>query len=43
VISSHAVARAIELLLAAAESGAFADRKAATDQLAIVLKWRAVY
>jgi hypothetical protein len=43
VTSSRGVALAIELLLAAAESGTFADRKAATDQLAIVLRARAVY
>ncbi len=43
VTSSRAVAHAIELLLAAAESRTFEDRKAATDQLAIVLRARAVY
>jgi hypothetical protein len=29
--------------LKAAETGTFADRKAATDQVEIVLRWRAVY
>ncbi len=43
VTHSAAVALAIERLLKAAETGAFADRKAATDQVAIVLRARAVY
>jgi hypothetical protein len=37
------LARAIELLMTAAQSGTFADRKAATDQTAIVLRGRALY
>ena len=40
---SRAVAFSIELLLKAAETGRFADRKAATDQVAIVLRARGVY
>jgi hypothetical protein len=43
VIESRAVALAIERPLKAAETGSFADRKAATDQVAIVLRARAVY
>jgi hypothetical protein len=43
VIERGSVARAIEMVLKAAESGAFDDRKAATDQVAIVLRGRAVY
>jgi hypothetical protein len=43
VIESRAVALAIERLLKAAETGTFTDRKAATDQVAIVLRARAVY
>jgi hypothetical protein len=43
VIEDRAVALAIERLLKAAKTGAFADRKAATDQVAIVLRARAVY
>ena len=35
------VAHAMERVLIAAETGTFADRKAATDQVAIVLKLRA--
>jgi hypothetical protein len=35
--------RAIELVRKAAETGAYPDRQAATDQVAIVLRWRAVY
>jgi hypothetical protein len=35
VTESRAVALAIERLLKAAETGTFADRKAATDQVAI--------
>jgi len=37
------VVLAIERLLKAAETGAFQDRKAATDQVEIVLRARAVY
>ena len=33
---------AMELIRKAAETGAYADRKAATDQVAIVLSWPAV-
>jgi hypothetical protein len=33
----------ILIALAAAGTGSFADRKAATDQVEIVLRWRAVY
>jgi hypothetical protein len=40
---AHGTDRAIELVRKAAETGAYADRKAATDQVAIVLRWRAVY
>jgi 4'-phosphopantetheinyl transferase EntD len=43
VTHSVAIALAIELVMKAAETGAFQDRKAATDQVAIVLRWRAVY
>jgi hypothetical protein len=43
VIESRAVALAIERLLKAAETRRFADRKAATDQVEIVLRGRAVY
>jgi hypothetical protein len=32
--------RAIELVRKAAETGSFADRKAATDQVVVVLRWR---
>jgi hypothetical protein len=39
----RSVALAIEGLLKAAETGAFADRKAATDQVVIVLRARAIY
>ena len=36
--------RAVDLLLMkAAETGAYADRKAATDQVAIVLGWSGLY
>jgi hypothetical protein len=35
--------RAIKLVMKAAETGAYPDRKAATDQVEIVLRWRAVY
>jgi hypothetical protein len=35
--------RAIKLIMKAAETGAYPDRQAATDQVAIVLRWRAVY
>ena len=38
---SASVALAMERVLIAAETGSFADRKAATDQVAIVLKLRA--
>jgi hypothetical protein len=34
--------RAMKLVVKAAETGAYADRKAATDQVAIVLRWRAI-
>jgi hypothetical protein len=34
---------AMELLVKAAETGAYADRKAAADQVATVLSWRGVY
>jgi hypothetical protein len=37
VIESAVLARAIELLMAAAESGRPKDRKAATDQIVLVL------
>jgi hypothetical protein len=43
VTQSAAVALAIEFVMRAAETGTFADRKAATDQVEIVLRWRAVY
>jgi hypothetical protein len=43
VSQSDSVARAIELTLKAADSGAFEDRKAATDQVAIVLRGRRLY
>jgi hypothetical protein len=36
------VLRAIELVMVAAETGAFADRTAATDQVEIVLRWRSL-
>jgi hypothetical protein len=36
---SRAVGRAIELVMKAAESGALADRRAATDQVEIVLTY----
>jgi hypothetical protein len=42
VAGSPSLARAIELLSKAAETGSFVDRKAATDHLAVVLKGRAV-
>jgi hypothetical protein len=42
VTESLAVALAIELLLKAADTGTFANRNAATDQVAILLRWRAV-
>jgi hypothetical protein len=42
-IEDPAVGQTIGLLLAAAKTGSFADRKAATDQVASVLRWRAVY
>ena len=42
VAGSAALSRALELMFKAAETGAFVDRKAATDHLAIVLKSRAV-
>jgi uncharacterized protein (DUF924 family) len=35
--------RAIELLMKAAETAAFADRQAATDQVALVLRCRGLY
>ena len=35
--------RAIKLVRKAAKTGAHADRKAATDQVAIVLRWRDAY
>jgi hypothetical protein len=35
------VLRAIELVMEAAETGSIADRSAATDQVEIVLRWRA--
>ncbi len=37
------LARGIELLFKAAETGSFLDRKAATDHIAIVLKGLAVH
>jgi hypothetical protein len=40
VQNNAALARAIELLFKAAETGSFVDRKAATDQIAIVLRGR---
>jgi hypothetical protein len=40
---SRGTDRAIELLMKAAETAAFADRKAATDQVALVLRWRGLY
>jgi hypothetical protein len=42
-IEDPAVGQAIRLLLAAAKTGSLADRKAATDQVEILLRWRAVY
>jgi hypothetical protein len=41
-VEDHALSNAMRLLLIAAETGAYADRKAATDQVAIVLRWRNV-
>jgi hypothetical protein len=35
--------RAVDLVMKAAETGALGDRKAATDQVEVVLRWRAVY
>jgi hypothetical protein len=43
VIESASVARAIERLKKAAATGTRQDRKSATDQVAIVLRGRAVY
>jgi hypothetical protein len=42
VTQSAPLEHALELLFTAAETGAKADRKAATDQVAVVLKGRAV-
>jgi hypothetical protein len=43
VVESATLARALQSLFKAAETGSFPDRKAATDQIAVVLKSRAVY
>jgi hypothetical protein len=42
-IEDGTLTNALRLLLAAAHTCSFADRKVATDQVAIVLRWRAVY
>ena len=42
-VEDHALSNAMRLLLKAAETGSSADRKAATDQVALVLRWRAEF
>jgi hypothetical protein len=42
-VDDSALTHAMRLLLAAAETGTLADRKAATDQVVLVLKWRGIY
>jgi hypothetical protein len=42
-VEDHALSNAMRLLLAAAETGSSAARKAATDQVTTVLRARAVY
>jgi hypothetical protein len=42
-VEDSALAHAMRLLLAAAETGTLADRKAATDQVGLVLRWRGIY
>ena len=39
---SRGTERAVKLIMKAAETGAYADRKSATDQVATVLRWRNV-
>jgi hypothetical protein len=43
MLDSALVSRANERLTKAAETGRYRDRKAATEQVAIVLRGRAVY
>jgi hypothetical protein len=42
-VKDFALTEAMRLLLTAAETGTFADRNAATVQVATVLRWRGVY
>ena len=42
-IQNWALAHALQQLIAAAKTGSYADRRAATDQVAIVLRGRSVY
>jgi hypothetical protein len=42
-VEHHALGNAMRLLLIAAETGISADRKAATDQVALVLRSRAAH
>ena len=42
-VEDFALIHALRLLLVAADTGSLADRKAATEQVAIVLRARAVY
>jgi hypothetical protein len=42
-VEDSALAHAMRLLLTAAETGSAGDRKAATEQVEIVLRWRDLY
>jgi hypothetical protein len=42
-IEDHSLSNAMRLLLKAAETSSPADRKTATDQVALMLRWRGLY